>query len=259
MPNRRSRRNREESEYGLLRDKKRQRRISTLSDLSSPSAPDWPELVSKARARVDKFSPTGSMRNSDKLVKTLHAFLDFLPQKGQLSIARGINLCGEDDAKLFDVFENLCTTLLIPSTSKTFREVWPILIVRYAVKANSASASVTNSPQSKRQEEVSLVASQLDSPSTRLSVFHDTMLRRHDHRCAITQALDIARWEELGEPENDTKGPLEAARIIPFFSFASYRDQDVCLAPTCIMMVLSTNYLSAPSQEASETRATLYR
>ena len=242
MPNRRSRRNREEPEYGLLPEKKRKRRISTLSDLSSPSAPDWPELVSKARASVDQYSPTGSMRNSDKLVKTLHAFLDFLPQKGQLSIARDINLCGEDDAKLFEVFKNLCTTLLIPSTSKTFREVWSILIVHYAVKVSSARASVTSSPQSKRQEEVNIVASQLDSSSTRLSVFRDTMLRRHDHRCAITQALDVARWEELGEPENDTKGPLEAVYIIPF-SFASYRDEDVCLVPTFIMMVLSTKYL----------------
>lgn len=114
---RRSRRNVEEPEYGILPEKKRQRRMSTLSDLSTPSAPDWPELVSKARARVDQFSPTGSMRNSDKLVKTLHAFLEFLPQKGQLSIARDINLCGEDDAKVFNVFENLRTSLLIPSTS----------------------------------------------------------------------------------------------------------------------------------------------
>lgn len=101
---------------------------------------------------------------------------------------------------------------------------------------------MASSPHSKRQEQVDTVASQLGSPSTRSSVFRDTMLRRHDHRCAITQALEIARWEELGEPENDTKGPLEAAHIIPF-SFASYRDEDVCLVPTCIMMVLNTDYL----------------
>lgn len=56
------------------------------------------------------------MRNSDKLIKTLHAFLDFLPPNGQLSIARDIDLCGEDDAKLFEVFENLWASLLVPST-----------------------------------------------------------------------------------------------------------------------------------------------
>lgn len=114
---RRSRRNREEPEHGLLPDKKRPRRLSMLSDLST-SAPDWSERVSKARARVDRFSPTSQMRNSDKLIKTLRAFLDFLPPKGQLSIARDIDRCGEDDAKLFHVFENMCTALLVPSTSK---------------------------------------------------------------------------------------------------------------------------------------------
>lgn len=118
MFNRRSRRNREEPEYGLLPDKKRQHRISTLSDLSSLPAPDLTGLVSKARGRVDQFSPTSSMRNGDKLIKTLDAFLDSLPQKERLFIARDINHCGEDDAKLFDVFEKLCTALLVPSTSK---------------------------------------------------------------------------------------------------------------------------------------------
>lgn len=115
---RRSRRNREEPEYGILPEQKRQRRLSTLSDLSTPSAPDVSELVSKSRERVNRFSPTSSMRNSGLLIKTLHAFLDFLPQKGQLSIVRDINLCGEDDTKLFNVFENLCTALLVPSKLK---------------------------------------------------------------------------------------------------------------------------------------------
>lgn len=117
---------------------------------------------------------------------------------------------------------------------------------------------MTSSPHPKRQEQVDLVASHLDSPSTRSAVFRDTMLRRHDHRCTVTQALDVPRWKQLGRPENEIKAKLEAAHIIPF-SFASYKDKDVCFVPVSMMMILNTNCLKAPPKHVSETWAMLYR
>lgn len=112
----------------------------------------------------------------------------------------------------------------------------------HAVKANSARPSVTSSRHPKRQAQVDLVASQLGAPTARSPAFRDICLIRDDYRCAITRDLDVERWEDLGRPQNDRKANLEAAHIIPF-SFASYKDEDVCLVPAHIMMIVCADHI----------------
>lgn len=50
-----------------------------------------------------------------KLVRCLHAFIDLLPPGGRKSVARDVINCGNDDSRLFGVFDNLCIALLYPS------------------------------------------------------------------------------------------------------------------------------------------------
>lgn len=54
-------------------------------------------------------------RQDEKLAKCLNALLDFLPSSGATRVSNDILRCGDDNDKLFEVFENLCTGLLVPS------------------------------------------------------------------------------------------------------------------------------------------------
>jgi hypothetical protein len=71
-------------------------------------------MAAEVKARIDRYLPLIGL-DDNKLIPCLHAFINFLPPAGRASIATDILNCGNDDKKLFQVFENLSTALLYPS------------------------------------------------------------------------------------------------------------------------------------------------
>ena len=93
------------------------------------------------------------------------------------------------------------------------------------MKARSHSLSVTDSPYSKRQANVELVAAALDKPESRDSSFRDLCLKRDSYRCVVTGDYDTGYWERQGYSDV-SHGPVEAAHIIPF-SYSSWDKSSV--------------------------------
>lgn len=90
------------------------------------------------------------------------------------------------------------------------------------MKSRSKTPSVVESPHSKRQEHVDIVASTLLQPDRRDPSFATQLQLRDNYRCVITGQLNTDRWEHEGESENVFHGPTKGAHIIPF-AFASWQ------------------------------------
>jgi hypothetical protein len=177
--------------------------MSTDTDTSE----SWEALREEAAERVDSYEPQN--RPDEAILKaSLHAFLQWLPEKGRSAVARDIKHATSDNT-LYDVFHNLFTCLAAP------------------MKARSQQPSVTDSPHGKRQEQLEAVASKLDQPSTRTEDFRKLCLKRDGYRCVVTGQMDVEHWIESNCPADIPKGLVEAAHIIPF----SYGSWDKASAP----------------------------
>ncbi|KAK2787933.1 hypothetical protein FQN53_004374 [Emmonsiellopsis sp. PD_33] len=187
----------------------RTRRVST-------SLGDEPREVlrhgSQATDRINKYAQA-DRKNDDKVIPTLLALLEWLPDEGKTSFARDI-LESDSDDDLHTVFWNLVCGLLSP------------------MKATSGNASVSSSPREKRENNAEVVvASSLPVSQGRDHEFRETCLQRDDYRCVVTRRIDTQRWEDLGRPTDVPFGDLEAAHIIPS-AYASWNDH-----PTSLMNV----------------------
>lgn len=86
--------------------RRRSRRLAGLD-------PEWPVLAVRAKVRIDAYRQKKEKYN-ENLARTMHAFIDFLPEGGCQSVARDIVGCA-NDGELFAVFKKLYTGLLFPS------------------------------------------------------------------------------------------------------------------------------------------------
>ncbi|EAW21326.1 uncharacterized protein NFIA_064900 [Aspergillus fischeri NRRL 181] len=173
-------------------------RSAGLSIIPSES---WEALRAEAAERVDSYEPQN--RPDEAILKaSLHAFLQWLPEKGRSAVARDI-INATSDKTLYEVFHNLFTCLVAP------------------MKARSQRPSVTDSPHGKRQEQVEAVASKLDQPSIRTEDFRELCLKRDGYRCVVTGQMELKHWIKSKRPADIPKGHVEAAHIIPF-SYASW-------------------------------------
>ncbi|OJD13864.1 hypothetical protein AJ78_05735, partial [Emergomyces pasteurianus Ep9510] len=153
--------------------------------------------------RVNKYIPA-NRKHDDKVVSTLLAFLEWLPDEGKLSFSRDVLACDNDD-KLHAVFWNLVTGLL------------------YQMKTTSGKTSVYSSPHEKRKENAELLAAFLPVSHHRDSKFRMACPQRDDYRCVVTKCMDRDHWKKVGRPLNVKYGDLEAAHIIPF-TYASWNE-----------------------------------
>ncbi|KAN0077866.1 hypothetical protein V8E54_006170 [Elaphomyces granulatus] len=174
--------------------------ISHQSGFTTQPEDDRVTLVATARDRASNYVPTGRGSDEANLTPCLHAFLEFLPEEGVVSVARA---CQNDD-DLYKVFNNLCTALLYPM--KALRR-----------------AKITSSPHPKRQLQRDLVAGLLPSPSPRTQTLRRDCLLRDDHRCVVSRHLETNEWKVRGRPENEDHGHLEVAHIIPY-AYANYEN-----------------------------------
>ncbi|KAK2752782.1 hypothetical protein FQN55_005914 [Onygenales sp. PD_40] len=181
----------------------RTRRVST-------SLGDEPREVlrygSQATDRINKYVQA-DRKNDDKVVPTLLALLEWLPDEGKTSFARDI-LESDNDDDLHTVFWNLVCGLLSP------------------MKITSGNASVSSSPREKRENNAVVVGSSLPVPQSHDYKFRETCLQRDDYRCVVTRRIDTQRWEDLGRPTDVPFGDLEAAHIIPS-AYALWNDHPV--------------------------------
>lgn len=74
---------------------------------------DLANLTETAKQVIRIYSSTD--KEDEKLGVCLDAFLDHLPEAGARAVANDIIRCENDHQKLFEVFEDLRTSLLIPS------------------------------------------------------------------------------------------------------------------------------------------------
>ncbi|KAJ5773719.1 hypothetical protein N7457_008615 [Penicillium paradoxum] len=172
-----------------------------LSTLSTDTADSLTSLEQDARGKIQAYEKQ-SLRDETLLKSGLNAFLTWLPEAGRTSIARDV-IETSSNRELYDIFMNLFTGLAVP------------------MKSRSKAPSVVESPHSKRQEHVSIVASTLDQPERRDPSLATQLQLRDNYRCVITGQLNTDQWEHEGEPGDVLYGPTEGAHIIPF-AFASW-------------------------------------
>ncbi|KAK2780692.1 hypothetical protein FQN52_002111 [Onygenales sp. PD_12] len=201
-PPRRSRRLAEQDpeSHPLPPPTKRQKISQTTRASSQATAPtnglgDPPDHAD-ARDIIASYTPSILSLQDQQLAACLNAFLDVLPLEGATVLANDILQCGNDHDKLFEVFENLRTALLVP------------------MKSASHTPSVASSPLESGAEK---------TPEQR---FRDDCLRRDGYKCVVTKVMDRGRWKEIGWPEDQLKGSVTAAHVIPF-SYAKFADREV--------------------------------
>ncbi|KAK2782000.1 hypothetical protein FQN53_000250 [Emmonsiellopsis sp. PD_33] len=200
-PPRRSRRLAEQDpeSHPLPPPTKRQKISQTTRASSQATAPtnglgDPPDHAD-ARDIIASYTPSILSLQDQQLAACLNAFLDVLPLEGATVLANDILQCGNDHDKLFEVFENLRTALLVP------------------MKSASHTPSVASSPLESGAEK---------TPEQR---FRDDCLRRDGYKCVVTKVMDRGRWKEIGWPEDQLKGSVTAAHVIPF-SYAKFADRE---------------------------------
>ncbi|OJD13515.1 hypothetical protein AJ78_06041 [Emergomyces pasteurianus Ep9510] len=187
---------------GIPRPLSRTSGISTLS--TEPGDETWKMLSSQAADRINKYIQV-NRKNDDKVISTLLAFLEWLPDEGKLSFAWDILACNNDD-DLHAVFWNLVTGLL------------------FQMKTTSRKTSVSSSPHEKRMNNAEVIAASLSVSQSRDPKFRETCLQRDNYKCVVTKEMDIDYWEEIGCPSDVLFGDVEAAHIIPF-AYASWNDR----------------------------------
>ncbi|KAL4783343.1 hypothetical protein BJX76DRAFT_348655 [Aspergillus varians] len=190
-----------------------ERQTSALCAISSnpDTGESWPSMYEAAKRRATSYKPT-KRPNDLQLTSTLLAFLEWLPEQGQRSVAKDINEAQTDES-LWEVFHNLVTGLLYP------------------MKARSTKNSVTPSPHSWRRSNAEVVAAALMEPQSRGDKFREDCLRRDGDRCVISKSMSSDAWTKLGRPSDVRSTYLEAAHIIPF-SYASWDNSSVCDLPS---------------------------
>ncbi|PGH11310.1 hypothetical protein AJ79_04926 [Helicocarpus griseus UAMH5409] len=168
---------------------------------------DLPDLIKSAKQKINAYFPTG--KQDEKLPACLNAFLDYLPETGCKSVAKDVLQCGDDSEMLFEVFENLYTSFLVP------------------MKAISRSAPVTQSSHSAQGNQTEAGASELlESPLRRQQRFREDCLQRDGYRCLISGLIDREHFRESGSTEEEDVAGLDAAHIIPF-SYSSFEETEV--------------------------------
>ncbi|KAJ5332723.1 uncharacterized protein MYU51_015313 [Penicillium brevicompactum] len=195
-----------------------------LSMLSTDTAESIASLEQDARAKIQDYG--SQSRQYDKLVKSgLLAFLTWLPEAGKTSLARDV-IGASSEQQLYDVFVNLLTGIASP------------------MKSRSKAPSVVESPYSKSQAHVEIVASTIDQPEKRDSSFATQLQLRDSYRCVITGQQNTDQWIHEGEPGGVFHGPTEGAHIIPF-AFASW--QGVPGAPRDVSSAWAVLYKCFPA------------
>ncbi|CAI7594999.1 unnamed protein product [Penicillium bialowiezense] len=172
-----------------------------LSTLSTDTADSLSSLVNQAQARIQTYE-SQSLEYDTLVQPGLNAFLRWLPETGQTSLARDV-ISTPSDSQLYNVFQNLYTGLAVPMRSR------------------SRAPSVVESPHPKRQKHVEAVASTLAQPEKRNASFATQLQQRDNFRCVITAQVNTDQWERDGEPDDIFHGPTEGAHIIPF-AFSSW-------------------------------------
>ncbi|GFF86034.1 hypothetical protein IFM53868_04674 [Aspergillus udagawae] len=169
------------------------RRQQSLNGMTEPSE-TFTNLVDAARARVESYV-NGERPHEEYLRPCLKAFLEWLPPGGQTSVARNIVNAGNDDQKLWQVFQDLLACLLYPKS--------PI-------------PSEPESPFNFSEPNLEVFAGMLIQPEVRDSDFRDECARRDDCRCCVTGHLDTTKWKQNGYlPDDEPHGDVECADIIP--------------------------------------------
>ncbi|KAK2799929.1 hypothetical protein FQN50_008322 [Emmonsiellopsis sp. PD_5] len=188
-----------------------------------------PAFSKKARNKLEDTSMApkqyvqANRKNDDKVIPTLLALLEWLPDEGKTSFARDILDTSDNDDDLHAVFWNLVCGLLSP------------------MKTTRGKTSVSSSPREMKENDEEVVGSSLPVPQSRDHKFRETCLRRDDYRCVVTRRMDTQRWEDLGCPSDVPFGDLEAAHIIPSV-YASWND-----------------HLTSPPMNVSKAWELLYR
>ncbi|GFG22771.1 hypothetical protein IFM61606_02637 [Aspergillus udagawae] len=156
------------------------RRQQSLNGMTEPSE-TFTNLVDAARARVESYV------NGERPTK-----------RGQTSVARNIVNAGNDDQKLWQVFQDLLACLLYP------------------MMAESPIPSEPESPFNFSEPNLEVFAGMLIQPEVRDSDFRDECARRDDCRCCVTGHLDTTKWKQNGYlPDDEPHGDVECADIIP--------------------------------------------
>jgi hypothetical protein len=129
------------------------------------------------------------------------------------------------DDDLYAVFSSLCTGLLCPSE---FEMIHLVSSLTGIVKANSARGTITPSPHSQGEENAESVFAALIDPNSRSSEFRDTLLRRDNYRCVVSNQMDQKHFDEIGSPDDINNAEVEGAHII-LFNHGKWKDTPVCV------------------------------
>ncbi|KAH8805301.1 hypothetical protein F5884DRAFT_902333 [Xylogone sp. PMI_703] len=167
----------------------------------------WPLLAGLARKRINQYVPASRGGFETKVTSCLLAFIKYLPEGRRELCAREV-LKSNDDDELYEHFANLCTGLLYP------------------MKANSARGTITPSPYEQRWENGEQILATLFDPNSHDSEFRQTLLRRDNFRCVISDHMDINRWKELGKPSGVKHTDVHGAHLIPF-RFGKWKDTKI--------------------------------
>ncbi|PSS08588.1 hypothetical protein M430DRAFT_37402 [Amorphotheca resinae ATCC 22711] len=178
--------------------------IHDISEGHMTTPESWTVLSDLARRRVNRYETKSRGSLESKLTACLLACIDHLPDGGRESLARNIRKADTDD-DLHAVFSSLCTGLLCP------------------MKANSARGTITPSPHSQGEENAEMMLARLLDPNRRSSEFRDTLLRRDDYRCVVSNQMDQKRYDEIGSPDDINNAEVEGAHIIPF-NYGKWKD-----------------------------------
>ncbi|KIN05190.1 hypothetical protein OIDMADRAFT_39565 [Oidiodendron maius Zn] len=144
-------------------------------------------LVEAAKERITKYQSQNRV-HEDILQPSLKAFVEWLPEGGQESIARDI-INATTDKELYNIFYNLLTGIVVPMMALSKHDTGMYFDV---------------------------VERMLNSPQARDSKFRDLCHQRDSYRCVITGDMDTNYWEKtLGCPEGVHFSKVRAAHIIP--------------------------------------------
>ncbi|GFF44093.1 hypothetical protein IFM46972_07434 [Aspergillus udagawae] len=183
------------------------RRQQSVNGMTEPSE-TFTNLVDAARARVESYV-NGERPHEEYLRPCLKAFLEWLPPGGQTSVARDIVNAGNDDQKLWQVFQDLLACLLYP------------------MMAESPIPSEPESPFNFSEPNLDVFAGTLIQPEVLDSDFRDECARRDDYRCCVTGHLDTTKWKQNGYlPDDEPHGDVECADIIPC-SYTSWTGSEI--------------------------------
>ncbi|PYI04449.1 hypothetical protein BO78DRAFT_289558, partial [Aspergillus sclerotiicarbonarius CBS 121057] len=172
--------------------------LSTLS--TNIEASPWPELESQVTERLEKYK----YADRDLLKSCLQSCMSWFPIDGRQRLARHI-LDADNDRSLYAIYKALLTGLFIPST---YQE--PYTFVDFITKPS------TNDPDH--------TASRDHAAQARYESFRDTLLKRNDHRCVVSDFLDIEQCDKMGYTTDVPSAELEAVCII-HFAYGPYRSK----------------------------------